>query len=198
MKHMKSALAGALLVSFCAVAAAEPAAVKGAPAQALEPVPALDVPRYAGKWYEIAKFPNVFQRKCIGFTTADYSLNDDGTIRVVNRCKEEDGKTQEAIGAARQVGGANSAKLEVRFAPAWLSFVPLVWANYWVIDLDPDYQLAAVSEPKREYLWILSRTPKVDLQTYTALVARLAAQGFDVKKLVFTRQSEQAAIAAKR
>jgi apolipoprotein D and lipocalin family protein len=198
MMHMRSALAGALLVSFCTLAAAEPAAVKTPPAQALEPIPALDVPRYAGKWYEIAKFPNPFQRKCIGFTTAEYNPNPDGTLEVVNRCKEQDGAIKEAFGAARQVGGANSAKLEVRFAPAWLSFVPLVWADYWVIDLDPNYQLAAVSEPKREYLWILSRTPKVDLQSYTALVARLAALGFDVKKLVFTRQNEQPAIAARR
>jgi apolipoprotein D and lipocalin family protein len=73
--------------------------------------------------------------------------------------------------------------LKVRFAPAWLSWLPQVWGDYWVIDLDDDYQLAAVSEPSREYLWVLSRTPRVDANTYNALLKRLSAQGFDLSKL---------------
>ena len=76
----------------------------------------------------------------------------------------------------------------MRFAPAWLSFLPLVWGDYWIIDLDPDYQLVAVSEPSREYLWVLSRTPAVDAQAYEALLARLAARGFDPGKLERTTQ----------
>ena len=107
---------------------------------------------------------------------------------MVNRCRTANGETEEAIGAARQVGGADSPRLQVRFAPAILSFLPMVWGDYWVIDLDPGYQLAAVSEGKREYLWILSRSPKVDKGQYAALVARLAGQGFDVRKLVPTQQ----------
>ena len=89
---------------------------------------------------------------------------------------------------ARQIGAADSPKLEVRFAPAWLSFLPMVWGDYWVIDLDPDYRLVAVSEPSREYLWVLSRTPAVDAQAYEALLARLAARGFDLGKLERTLQ----------
>ena len=89
----------------------------------------------------------------------------------------------DAIGQARQIGDANSPKLEVRFAPAWLSFLPFVWGNYWVFVLDTDYQLVAVSEPKREYLWILSRTPEVSAKTYDELLGRLHKRGFDLKKL---------------
>ena len=122
----------------------------------LSTIATLDVPRYLGSWYEIAKFPNWFQRKCASDTRADYSLKPDGTLQVLNRCRQADGQITEALGAARQIGDASSPQLKVRFAPAWLAFIPAVWGNYWVIDLDADYQLAAVSEPSREYLWILS------------------------------------------
>ena len=157
-------------------------------AEALTTIPALDVPRYMGTWYEIAKFPNRFQKQCTGFTKATYSALPSGRVQVVNRCRTDKGETDEAIGEARQIGGPTSPKLKVRFAPAFLSFLPMVWGDYWVIDLDPNYQLAAVSEEKREYLWILARTPTVDKATYDALVARLAARGLDVSKLEATRQ----------
>ena len=150
---------------------------------ALQTIASLDVPRYMGTWYEIAKYPNSFQKKCARNTRADYQAQPDGTVQVLNRCVTADGQTTEAVGAARQVGPANSPKLQVRFAPAWLSFLPMVWGNYWVIDLDAQYQLVAVSEPQREYLWVLSRTPKVDPAAYQALMARLAQQGFDMKRL---------------
>ena len=156
----------------------------------LTTIPALDVPRYMGTWYEIAKFPNWFQKKCVADARAEYSLTTDGKVQVINRCRLENGDTTEAIGVARQVGEATSPKLEVRFAPAWLSFIPLVWGNYWVIDLDDAYQLVAVSEPTRDYLWILSRTPKVDAKAYEALLARLTAKGFDTRKLETTRQGD--------
>jgi apolipoprotein D and lipocalin family protein len=159
-------------------------------AAAVATIPALDMARYAGTWYEIAKYPNFFQRKCLSNTVANYSAQADGAIRVDNRCTQEGNKVGQAVGAARQPGGAGSPKLEVRFAPAWLSFLPFVWGNYWVIDLDPGYTLAAVSEPKREYLWILSRTAKVEPQAYAALLQRLAAQGFDTGKLIVTKQGD--------
>lgn len=155
----------------------------------LKTIESLDVPRYLGAWYEIAKYPNRFQKQCAGDTTAHYSQLPDGKLQVINRCRRADGRIDEAVGMARQLGPANSPKLEVRFAPAWLSFLPMVWGNYWVIDLDPDYQLAAVSEPTREYLWILSRTPTVPRQAYAALLDRLARQGFDLGKLEMTKQT---------
>lgn len=155
---------------------------------ALTTIPSLNVARYMGTWFEIAKYPNSFQKKCVGGTRADYSLMSDGRVQVINRCRIAGGETSEAIGVARQIGPADSPRLEVRFAPAWLSFLPFVWGNYWVIDLDEDYQLAAVSEPAREYLWILSRTPKVDPARHEALLNRLRQKGFDLEKLELTRQ----------
>ena len=154
----------------------------------LATIPSLDVQRYAGTWYEIAKYPNRFQRKCVSNTSATYKALADGKIEVTNRCRRADGDYQVATGLARQPGGPGSPKLEVRFAPAALSFLPFVWGDSWVIDLDPDYQLAAVSEPKREYLWILSRTPTVDKAAYDALLARLASKGLDPAKLETTPQ----------
>ncbi len=156
----------------------------------LATIPTLDVPRYMGSWYEIAKYPNWFQRKCVKNTRADYSAQADGKVRVVNICTTKDGEVTEADGEARQIGSSNSPRLEVRFAPAWLSFIPLVWGDYWVIDLDPGYQLVAVSEPKREYLWILSRTPDLPARAYDDLVGRLQKSGFDTTKLERTPQGK--------
>ena len=167
------------------------------PAMAQEPTPSradlhtiasLDAPRYMGRWYEIAKFPNWFQRVCASQTQAHYELQTDGTVRVLNRCRNASGEWKEALGTARSVGGVGSPKLQVRFAPDWLAWLPLVWGNYWVVDLDDDYQLAAVSEPSREYLWVLSRTPQVAPEVYQALLQRLRAQGLDTSRLERTPQ----------
>ena len=154
-----------------------------APVPTLTTVASLDVPRYMGTWYEVAKFPNRFQKMCVRNTQATYSLQADGTVSVVNRCTTSDGTSKEAEGAARQIGSATSPKLQVRFAPAWLSFLPMVWGNYWVIDLDPNYRWVAVSEPEREFLWILSRTPQMEPAAYQALLVRLVTSGFDTGKL---------------
>lgn len=164
------------------------------PPDTLQAIPQLDVSRYLGRWYEIAKFPNQFQKKCVADTSAEYSLLANGQISVVNQCRLADGSLQIAEGLARQIGGSHSAKLEVRFAPAWLSFLPFVWGNYWVVDLDERYELAAVSEPNREYLWILSRTPAVDEASYKALLYRLANMGLDVQKLEKSKWSGSASI----
>ena len=155
---------------------------------AVKTIPSLDVPRYMGTWYEIAKFPNWFQKKCVSNTQAVYSARPDGNLRVLNSCKTTDGEISQAEGTARQLGAGDSPKLEVRFAPAWLSFLPLVWGDYWVIDLDSQYQVAAVSDPRREYLWILSRTPQLDKKIYDALLLRLQNQQFDTRKLELTQQ----------
>ena len=152
----------------------------------LATIPSLNVPRYMGTWYEIAKLPNPFQKNCVSNTLAIYEAMPNGTVRVTNRCTESNGKVKEAVGEARQIGNATSPKLEVRFAPAWLSFLPFVWGNYWVIDLDADYKLAAISEPGRELLWILSRTPQVCDAAFKPLLDRLAKTGFDLKKMEAT------------
>lgn len=182
--HLKTVFINALLAFYaCSALASDPPGP-------LATIPALDVPRYLGTWYEIAKYPNWFQRKCLKNTRADYSAQADGSVRVVNLCTTKEGELSQAIGEARQLGGATSPKLEVRFAPAWLSLMPFVWGDYWVIDLDPSYQLVAVSEPKREYLWILSRTPEITVKAYDELVARLEKKGLDSRKLERTPQGK--------
>lgn len=186
------------LCRWCAAAALTAVALCAPPGQTadqdrpppLAPIASLDLERYMGTWYEIAKFPNAFQRECIGYTTAQYRLLPDGTVAVINACRHKDGSLEEANGVARQLGPPGSAQLEVRFAPAWLSFVPWVWGDYWVVDIDPEYKLVAVSEPSREYLWVLSRTPRVEHKTYEALLERLMAMGFDVRRLETTRQEQ--------
>lgn len=181
----EAAPAGETLARATATAPA-PLPDAAAASRPLDTIPALDLPRYMGRWHEIARFPNWFQKKCVAAATADYSLRPDGSVRVVNRCRTADGSVSVAEAEGRRVGPEGSARLRVRFAPAWLSFLPFVWGKYWVVDLDPGYRLVAVGEPGRDYLWILSRTPAVTRADYEALRARLAAKGFDVAKLQVT------------
>lgn len=157
-------------------------------AQATEPLPVrpierLDLPRYLGTWHEWAKFPNRFQRDCARGTQAIYSALPGGRVRVLNSCQRTDGSLLEAQGVAQRDTEGEGARLRVRFAPDWLDWLAWVWAPYWVVDLDPHYQLAAVSEPGRNYLWVLSRNPEFDPAAYAALLVRLSAQGFDVGRL---------------
>jgi apolipoprotein D and lipocalin family protein len=149
---------------------------------ALETVAHVDLGRYLGTWYEIASFPQSFQRGCTG-TTATYALRDDGELDVTNRCRlgALDGKEKVALGRARLVDRVTNAKLEVSF------FRPF-WGRYWIIDLAQDYSYAVVGHPGRDYLWILSRTPTMSEAVYQAIVTRLQAQGYETSRLVRTLQ----------
>lgn len=157
----------------------------------LQVVPTVDLAKYCGTWYEIARIPNRFQKDCAGDVTATYTLLDDGTVRVINRCRTSTGETTEAEGKARRKSdGEPASKLEVRFAPAFLSIFPFVWGNYWIIDLAPDYSYAVIGEPSREYLWILARKPSLGSGVYGAILERIRGQGYDPAALVMTRQGE--------
>lgn len=157
----------------------------------LQPVPQLDVQRYLGSWYEIALYPNMFQRMCVANTRAQYAALPGGQIEVRNSCKDAEGKTVDAIGRAKLAAANSVSQLKVRFAPEWLAWLPLVWANYWVIQLAPDYRYAVVSEPGRAYLWILSRQPVLAAEDQAAIFTQLIAQGFDTSRLRFTPQASQ-------
>lgn len=154
----------------------------------LRVVPAVDLPRYAGLWYEVARLPNRFEKKCAGDVTAQYTLKSADRLKVVNRCRKQDGRMTEVVGDARLAGskGPNS-RLKVRFAPAVLSFLPFVWGDYQIIELAPDYSYALVGAPDRKYLWILSRTPQLDEATYQRLAEAARAQGFDASRLIRTK-----------
>ena len=156
----------------------------------VRPVPSVDLNRYAGDWFEIARFPNRFQRGCLGDVRATYARRPDGRVEVVNRCRTTNGET-EARGIARVADEQSFARLKVRFAPAWLSFLPLVWGDYWIIGLAPDYSWAVVGDPGREYLWILARTPQLDDEAGAAARAVARNNGFDVSRLVSTPHTDQ-------
>jgi apolipoprotein D and lipocalin family protein len=147
-------------------------------------VPHVDFDRYQGTWHEIARFPNRFQKKCVGDVTATYSLRNDGKLDVLNRCRVGDGSYISARGIARTTGkNQPNSMLKVRFAPGFLSFLPVVWGDYHVLILASDYSYAAVGSPDRRYLWILARNPAMAASTYREIVEEVRAKGFDVEQL---------------
>ena len=180
----KKIAAAGLLVLFAVLAVRAEKKEK----EPLRVVPSVDLRRYEGLWYEVARLPNRFEEKCAGDVTAEYALKEDGRLRVVNRCRKKDGKMTEAVGEARLADreGPNS-RLKVRVAPAFLSFLPMVWGDYQIIELAPDYAYAVVGDPGRKYLWILSRNPRLDEATYLRLTEAARSQGFDVGRLILTK-----------
>ncbi|MFN7943037.1 MAG: lipocalin family protein [Thermoanaerobaculia bacterium] len=142
----------------------------------------VELSRYLGTWYEIASFPQSFQRGCTA-TTATYTQRGDGGIAVLNRCRmgSLDGEEKSALGRARVIEPSTNAKLEVSF------FRPF-WGAYWIIDLAEDYSYAVVGHPGRDYLWILARAPQMGEATYRGIVARLQAQCYETSRLVRTQQ----------
>ncbi|MEO5819828.1 MAG: lipocalin family protein [Vicinamibacteraceae bacterium] len=159
----------------------------GAPTP-LRVVPTVDLARYAGTWYEVARLPNRFQEKCAGEVAALYEPRPDGRVAVTNRCRTSTGALTDAKGIARRVEGQPPSKLQVRFAPAFLSFLPAVWGDYQIIALGDAYDHAVVGTPDRAFLWVLSRTPAMDPALYRRLLDEAKGQGFDVAKVVATRQ----------
>lgn len=155
----------------------------------LRVVPSVDLSRYTGLWYEIARLPNRFEDKCAGDVTAQYELLGADRLKVINQCRKTDGRMTKAEGLARLAGKKeSSSRLKVRFAPGFLSFLPFVWGDYQILEIGPDYSYALVGEPGRKYLWILSRTPQLDERTYQKLTELAASQGFDINRLIRTKQ----------
>lgn len=164
------------------------ATIMAAPSQ-VTPVAQVDLGRYAGRWFEIAKYPNRFQKDCVSDTTAGYAVRGDGRVTVTNRCRQADGAFKTAVGIARwRENPPRDATLKVRFAPGWLSFIPQVWGDYWILALPDDYRYAVIGEPSREYLWVLSRTPQMAEADYQAAVAAAVANGYEASRLVRTPQ----------
>jgi apolipoprotein D and lipocalin family protein len=157
-------------------------AMPGSEREPLKTVSSVDINRYMGTWYEIARMPNRFEKKCKDDVTAHYELNPDGKVSVRNECRMSDGGTNTAHGRAHVVDGSGNSKLRVTF------FWPF-YADYWIIDLDKDYRYAVVGEPERKYLWILSRTPQVGADTYQHILKTIEEHGYDVSKIVKTEQS---------
>lgn len=155
-----------ILIQYCSMAQEYPKVVDS-----------VDLTRYTGKWYEIASYPVSFQKNCYCIS-AEYTATDKGYIRVFNSCRKGgvDGKFTSITGKAFPVKGSNNAKLKVQF------FWP-IRAPYWIIGLADDYSWAVVSGPSRKYLWILCRTPKMEVTVYEHILKNLKQDGFDLGKL---------------
>ena len=173
-------LASLLLISFLSLLFFMN--IKTGLSQTLQTVPNVDLNKYAGKWYEIASYPQTFQKGC-HCTTAEYTLSEKGYVIVENRCNKDsvNGKVSYIKGKGFVEEGSGNAKLKVQF------FWPFR-AKYWIIDLADDYSYAVVSHPNKKYLWILSRSPKMEEAVYLEILSRLKAKGFDLSKLQKTVQ----------
>ncbi|MFT4191624.1 MAG: lipocalin family protein [Comamonas sp.] len=156
--------------------------------QTLPVVAEVNLRRYCGTWYEQARLPNRFQRHA-GQVSAHYHLRQDGGIDVLNRCVGQDGHIEEVQGVAKPVpvaGVVRPGRLAVRFAAAWLGWLPPVWSEYWIIQLDEHYQYALVGTPDRRFLWVLSRRPRLEAARVKALLEYAGALGFPVRRVIRT------------
>jgi apolipoprotein D and lipocalin family protein len=156
---------------------------KAAPPVTVEHV---DLERYVGLWYEIAKIPNRFQRQCVRGTTAQYSIRSDGNIDVVNSCITKEGTVDEARGLAKVENKVSNAQLKVSFFR--LLGLRLFWGDYWIIGLGDDYEYAVVGTPDRKYGWILSRSPEIAPIVLERILEELRIQGYDPKHFELTGQ----------
>ena len=175
------ALAALLALAFLSASAHAQASIP------VEALPSLNVPAYMGTWYQVAWFPNRFQKQCVSDTKATYRLLPGGQVEVINRCLRGDGAMDSVVGIARPAGSVlrgnqlEPAQLQVSFLPAWLRWLP-IWGTYWVLDLAPDGRYAVVSEPSREYLWVLARKPVLAPADQIAIRSRLFQVGFDLSR----------------
>jgi apolipoprotein D and lipocalin family protein len=153
------------------------------PMKPLSTVPRVELPRYMGKWHEVARLPMFFQRGCVE-STAEYAIKDDGSVSVVNRALKN-GKSKEVKGTATVVDAQTNAILEVRFNEWFSIFIPRAkQGNYFIVWLAPDYSAAAVGTPDRKCLWILARTPSLPQSTYDKIVSHCCELGFPVGNLI--------------
>jgi apolipoprotein D and lipocalin family protein len=175
---------GVALLALVACVAGPSGRAKDAPP--LEAVAQVDVARYMGLWYEIARYPTSFQKDCEG-TTAEYTLRADGRVDVLNTCRfgTKSGAPRSANAVARVIDGSNGARIFVNFAP-----IPLLAGrgNYWILYLDPEYTHALIGEPSGRFLWMLSRTPAITPEVRGKLDAAAVAAGYDLSLLKETEQ----------
>ncbi|OFZ53498.1 MAG: hypothetical protein A2428_11180 [Bdellovibrionales bacterium RIFOXYC1_FULL_54_43] len=149
----------------------------------LETVPKVDIARYVGLWYEIARLPNWFQEGCLE-SRAEYTALEKGKIKVVNSCRKKDGKEASVEGIAWIEDPVSNARLTVSFVPSWLRWTGIGKGDYWIIDLSPEYQWVVVSEPERRHLWILARKPALESAVFDAITKKLRERGFDLATLI--------------
>ena len=150
--------------------------------QALPTVKHVDLERYQGRWFEVARLPLVWENKCASDVTATYTLRADGTVDVLNECRQRDGSMTHSHGTAKAAArDGSNARLKVTF------FWPFR-GDYWILDLDPEYRWALVGTPNRKNLWVLSRTPVLDVEVLHGLLGRAQDLGFSTQGMIYTKQ----------
>ena len=177
---LAAVLAATVALSACATLQRGPVGNAAVP----QPSKPVDLNRYAGLWYELARYENGFERDCEG-VTARYGLMDDGKVSVVNTCRQGriDGPGKTSEGRAKVVEDSGNAKLKVSF------FGPFYVGDYWVLDRADDYSWSIVGEPSGRYLWLLTRAPVPDAGTRETILRRVRALGYDVDLLRWTQHS---------
>lgn len=154
----------------------------------LQTVAQVDLPRYLGTWYEIARKPMRHEDAAARDVTATYEPDADGAVRVVNSCIDDDGAVENAVGQARPVDATNS-RLQVTFLPQGLRWIPFAKGDYWILRLDEAYTTALVGEPGRKYLWLLHRAPQMEFATKHDWLEFARSRGYDLDDLIFPSQS---------
>jgi apolipoprotein D and lipocalin family protein len=178
-------LLGALLIATVVATAPSPsrAQTRHPVTRAVETV---DLKRYAGRWYEIARLPSAQEKHCVSDVSRRYLMKDDGHLDIVTSCRASDGKVKETRAVIRTRGGASSGRLQIRYAPAFFSFIPSVWKDHWILGLGPDYTWTVVGVPSRDHLWILARLPQMSTLSYQQALEVADGNGFDIRQLVKT------------
>ena len=179
----KIALGGVILLGLSA------AAVAYAQPQSLHTVERVELDKYLGVWYEVARKPMSFQNKCDRDVTATYTLNENGNVQVDNRCTSKDGNIMHAAGEAFIVNAPFNTKFKVSFLPEAIRWIPAGRGDYWILKIDDNYQTVLVGEPRRNYMWVLSRTPHPDQQVINEYLDYAKSVGYDLHDLIHTKQT---------
>ncbi|MCT8089678.1 lipocalin family protein [Acinetobacter sp. C_4_1] len=179
----KIAVGGAVLVGLGMVTMAY------AQTKPLQTVERVELDKYLGVWYEVARKPLYFQNKCDRDVTATYTLNENGNVVVDNRCYTKEGKLTQSIGEAFIQNAPFNSKLKVSFLPEAIRWLPFGRGDYWVLKLDENYQTVLVGEPRRKYMWVLSRSPQPDQAVVNEYLEYAKTLGYDLGDVIHTKQT---------
>ena len=184
-KLAKIAVGGVVLIGL---GMATMAYAKNKPLHTVEKV---ELDKYLGVWYEVARKPMYFQNKCDRDVSATYTLNENGNIGVDNRCYTKDGQLNQSIGEAFIQNAPFNTKLKVSFLPESVRWLPVGRGDYWVLKIDDAYQTVLVGEPRRRYLWVLSRSAQTDQAVVKEYLNYAQSTGYDIGDVIHTKQTQK-------
>lgn len=180
----KIAVGGAILLGLGSMT------MSYAQAKPLVAVDKVELDRYLGVWYEVARKPLYFQKKCDRDISATYTLNENGNVVVDNRCYSKDGTLNQSLGEAFVQNAPFNSKLKVSFLPEGIRWLPVGRGDYWVLKIDEDYQTVLVGEPKRKYLWVLSRTKNPDEAVIQHYLDYAKTLGYSLNDIIRTKHTQ--------